>query len=145
MKCGYCETANVPRGNPLADVAAKALGALRILMEMRADGATMMDIMTAFQTGKIPIATESDRVCPYCRRGVVTRQAKESLYLDLLARAFGLSRAWTHLRAQEDFGLQSIIRWIVEGDAVLQDEPVIEVVQTSESPDETEFKFFQEG
>jgi len=98
--CPYCrqaEIAAVPsRWSLLSDVAAKGLGVLRIYLEIRTD-----DEFDWKKIGKalvsqdsLPVATEYDRRCPYCRRGNVTRSSSESIWPDAGARVLGLVRTY---------------------------------------------------
>ncbi len=98
--CPYCRQAEISavpsRWSIMADVAAKGLGVLRVYLEIRTD-----DSFDWRKVGKalvsqdsLPVASEYDRRCPYCRRGHVTRSSEESIWPDSAARVLGLVRTY---------------------------------------------------
>lgn len=95
--CPYCAQAEIgkSKGKMLfADVAARGCGFARQFFEMQSNPSiSIKEKLQGFvDPSTLPIANEHDRLCPYCRRGHVTRQARKSLWIDVVARVAGIMR-----------------------------------------------------
>jgi len=138
ISCPYCGQGGITveeHKSAITDLMARGIGLLRLYFEM-ADDAEFgwLDLVEAFRSGQgIPVATDSDRQCPYCRRGVVTRRSTQSLYLDTVMRATG----WMRLLKQRDFTWSELARIFVEGEQSVDEEPevVVEVVDDDDAED----------
>ena len=120
--CPYCHQAEISERSSArlwADFIAKALGQVRIFFEVREQpNFGIKKLLKALvDSDSLPLASKQDRLCPFCRRGYVTRKSADSIWLDLCVRLMGMGRTYLELRGnREDFPIRELALVIVEGD-----------------------------
>jgi hypothetical protein len=133
INCPYCGKGTLPLTSENAvwiDIGVRGAWIARAFLELKASPVFSWPNLARSLLAReaVTIAPEDGRPCPYCRRGIVTRHAAPSIWLDLGARAAGLARVYLELRENRP-GLtwHELATVLVEGegaDLSYLDEPI---------------------
>lgn len=140
MKCPYCRQTLIRSSSSLStwvDFGVRFAESARVFVVSRVRGDSLREMAKQFiDPDSRPQAGEFDRLCPYCRRGRVSRD-RRLLSLDLAVVLAGLTRAAVEARAQGRGPLERIAELVLDADR-LADEFEADVIVHDDEGEEDE-------
>lgn len=141
-ECPYCRQAEIERRvmtSVWTDAMARLASVIRVYMELsHGDNFSWRRLAQAMTDQDVlPVAEATDRACPYCMRGHVTRFAPVAAWPDLVVRCAGVARAYFEMRgSQRRFGWERIATYLLDGPEVVDEQwiPDVEIVE-GDDPD----------